>query len=86
MAWYNEKKQLPNIARGVDGRLWEEFQEAWYGDLEVLTQLETKDEALRTANAYLRYYGAKTQITDVGWDLEDRCFTWKVLDTGVQPC
>jgi hypothetical protein len=86
MAWYNEKKQLPNIARGVDSRLWDEFQDAWYKDLEVLTKSETKDEALTTANAYLKYYGARTQITDVSWDLEDRCFLWEVLDISASAC
>ena len=51
---------------------------AWYNDLEVLTQVDTKDEALRTANAYLTYYGARTKIIDVSWDLNDHCFVWEV--------
>jgi hypothetical protein len=82
MAWYSEKTHLPNIARGVNTGCWDEFRDAWYTDLEKLTTADTKDEALQTANAYLKYYGARTKITDVGWDLENRCFTWEVLDFG----
>lgn len=80
MAWYSEMTDLPYIGRGIANELWNEFRDAWYNDLQVLVDAPSKLEAIRSAQAYLKYYGAKTHITDIGWDLTHRCFKWEILD------
>jgi len=81
--WINEKLNLELLGNGVDSELWEEFQDAWYNDLEVLTEAETKESALSTANAYLKYYGSRVRVSDIDWDSENRCFLWHIVDKPV---
>jgi hypothetical protein len=80
MAWYSEMTDLHQIARGVRKEIWTEFREAWYTDLQVLVEAPSKLEAMQAAQAYLKYYGARTHITDIGWDLTHKCFKWEILD------
>lgn len=78
--WVSEKVHLELLGDGVNPELWEEFQDAWYKDLEVLTQAQTKESALSTANAYLKYYGSRVRVSDVSWDFDNRCFLWHIVD------
>lgn len=77
--WINEKRELDLIYQYLESPdLVDDFCDMWINDLEAMTEVDNKDEAIKAANAILIWFNIDIRVVDVDWEYDDRCFLWKV--------
>ena len=71
------------LTKGINATVVEDFLDCWKSDLRLLKNEDSpynKEDAIRIANAYLKYFGSAQHVINVDWDRRKNTFMWNVKD------